>query len=180
MDPRVTYRNDRTILNENFDGQANALNDEADIDVAFEGEISSSMARPRLWYQWDVEVINGVTVRSRFGTQVFEETVSISSGLTSLIRLAGQKAYGFRLTVPSLPVGAHWTMSKLLRPAADVTELLEPLELLGDEVLSSVFGTDEPYKTFRQLWDKHGYVSYRLSGFLLAYIYRVEEVRLGG
>ncbi len=180
LDPRVTYRHNRTILNENYNGQANALNPEAEVDVAFEGEISSSPARPRLWFQWDVEVINAGTVRSRLDTEVLDETVLISNGLTGLIRLAGQKEYGFRLTVPSLPVGAHWVMSKLLQPEADVTGLLEPLELLGDEVLSQLFGTAEPYKTFRQLWDRHGYISYRLSGFLLAYIYRVEEVRLGG
>lgn len=179
LDPRITYRNKRSILDENYDGQANALNDEADIPVAFEGEISSSPASPRLWYQWDVEVLDGVTVRSRFGTQVFEETVTIENNLTSLIHLAGQKAYGFRLAVASLPVGAHWYMSKLLRPNADVVDLLGPLELLGDEVISQLFGTAEPYKTFKQLWDRHGYISYRLSGFLLAYIYRVEEVRLG-
>jgi hypothetical protein len=57
--------------------------------------------------------------------------------------------------------------------------VVTPLSALGEEVLIDLFGAGsvEPYATLRELWEKHNYFHYRMSGLLLAFIYRAEEVR---
>jgi hypothetical protein len=46
------------------------------------------------------------------------------------------------------------------------------------DAAGQLFGNTEPYKTFGDLWKKHVYLNYKLSGYLLAVAYRMEEVRV--
>jgi hypothetical protein len=54
------------------------------------------------------------------------------------------------------------------------------LELLGEPVFLELFGVEpaEPYATFKNVWFDHPLPAYKLAGLTLAFIYRLEEVRL--
>ena len=72
-----------------------------------------------------------------------------------------------------------WLIDVAVNPAPAIATLLLPLELLGEPVFLELFGVapEEPYATFKNLWFDHPLPAYRLAGFVLAYIYRVESNR---
>jgi hypothetical protein len=75
---------------------------------------------------------------------------------------------------------AQWYVSTVAPPEPAITSLLPVLEMLGEPVFLELFGVvpDEPYETFKNLWFDHPLPEYRLSGLVLALIYRTEELRL--
>ena len=72
-----------------------------------------------------------------------------------------------------------WLIDVAVNPSPAITTILLPLELLGEPVVLELFGVapKEPYATFKNLWFDHPLPTYRLAGFVLAYIYRVESNR---
>lgn len=72
-----------------------------------------------------------------------------------------------------------WLIDVAVNPPPAIATLLLPLELLGEPVFLELFGVapEEPYATFKNLWFDHPLPAYRLAGFVLAYIYRVESNR---
>lgn len=182
LDPRITYLTSRSVVSDDF---APLIEEQM---PATSGLVLSTVGRvaqvgvPRLQFQYAVEVVapGYVTVTFLQTNKVVQTQVALSSGLTNLISVPGQSELFFRLGGTSLTVGAKWLVSFLLEPDFDVTALVEPLTQLGDEVLSEIFPAREPFTVFKKLWEEHPYLPYRLTGFLLAYIYRVEEVRRGG
>lgn len=73
----------------------------------------------------------------------------------------------------------RWYVKLTANPAPAITTLMPTLELLGEPVFLELFGLtdDEPYATFKNLWFDHPLPAYRLAGLVLAFIYRVENVR---
>jgi hypothetical protein len=73
-----------------------------------------------------------------------------------------------------------WLIDIAVNPAPAITTILPTLELLGEPVFLELFGVapEEPYMTFKNLWFDHPLPAYRLAGFVLAYIYRVESNRI--
>ena len=76
-------------------------------------------------------------------------------------------------------VASLWNISVDANPAPVITTLLPTLELLGEPTFLDLFGVapPEPYDTFKNVWFDHPLPAYRLAGFILAVIYRTEEVR---
>ena len=73
-----------------------------------------------------------------------------------------------------------WELELLRRPAADLGTLVKNVETnLGAGSLADVFGPagEEPYKTFKALWEDHQYLDYKLGGLTLALAYRMDETR---
>lgn len=75
-------------------------------------------------------------------------------------------------------VQAAWNVSVRVNPTPALTTVLPNLEFLGEPLYLELFGVapKEPYLTFRNLWQNHPLPAYRLSGIVLAYIYRVNEL----
>jgi hypothetical protein len=182
LDPRVTYRHERSIVNSAFGTSYVELNAEAGgLELFFSGA-PKPVEPPRLMHDWMLELSPGPVLRStdlRNGL-VREDALSLTDGLTGLMPLAGQEEFLVRLRGTTLTVDARWTVSHLLQPVDELSDLLLPLDNLADQFSATLFGAQEPYRTFGQLWDKHAYIQYRMSGILLAYIYRAEEARLNG
>jgi len=88
---------------------------------------------------------------------------------------------GYRFHLNTTNPQAAWMISGFLRPQASLASLADNLQSLGEEQLLQLFGVDsvEPYTTFRRCWEQHPEFAYRLGGFLLAAIYRTEELRNG-
>lgn len=74
---------------------------------------------------------------------------------------------------------AQWLVETKANPAAIISTAFPALEMLGEPVFLELFGVtaDEPYQTFKNLWFDHPFPAYRLSGLVLALIYRTESLR---
>jgi hypothetical protein len=74
---------------------------------------------------------------------------------------------------------AQWLVETKVNPAPAITTVMSSMELLGEPVYLDIFGVEdkEPYLTFKNLWFDHPLSAYRLSGIVLALIYRTEELR---
>lgn len=76
---------------------------------------------------------------------------------------------------------AQWLVETKANPDPVITTAINPLENLGEPALLDIFGVAsvEPYITFKNLWLDHPLPAYRLSGMVLALIYRTEQLRSG-
>jgi len=181
LDPRITYLNDRSIVDASQAASIEPLNALAVGDVFEVGEVETSPSMSQMFPSWQLEVLAALYVRTtneKSGRRL-DTTVTITDGLTSVIPMAGQVNYGVRIQASvMLPVGAKWRITAPAFPDADLAQLAADLETV-ESSLNQLFGVVEPYKTFKELWNKHALLSYRLSGALLAFIYRAEEARAG-
>jgi hypothetical protein len=183
LDSRITYLTKRSIVDNIYGSSGSPVNAAAaGTTIEGVGSIAAWSSRPVLRHSWTVDYStpSSVLVTNDQTLQSSEEQVTFDTGISSLIPMVGQRDFYSRIA-PSLPVGGQWAISYMAEPPADLSDLLDPLETIGGESSRALFGTgEEPYKTFSELWEKHDYFHYRLSGLLLAYIYRVEELRTGG
>lgn len=87
---------------------------------------------------------------------------------------------GYQVSVPN-ESGGQWSLEVYNRPQRDLGIILEQLRHLGAPLLTALFGARlvEPYKTFSNLVNRNTQLAYQLGGFLLAVIYRMEELRSG-
>lgn len=71
-----------------------------------------------------------------------------------------------------------WNVAARVNPSPALTSVLPNLEFLGEPTYLELFGVgpDEPYRTFQNLWEEHPLPAYRLSGIVLALIYRINEL----
>lgn len=181
LDPRVTYLHSRSVVAESRAAEIEPLNALATNELFEIGEVEADASIPQMRPSWELNVLAALYVRTtneQSGRQQ-DTTVTITDGLTNIIPMAGQANYGVRMEASGgLPVGARYRITRLVFPDADLSQLLADLETV-ESSLNQLFGTSDPYKTFGELWEKHALLSYRLSGALLAFIYRAEEVRAG-
>lgn len=74
---------------------------------------------------------------------------------------------------------AQWVIETKVNPITFLTTGFPALEMLGEPAFLELFGVgaEEPYNTFKNLWFDHPLPAYKLSGIVLALIYRTEELR---
>lgn len=138
------------------------------------------VAGDQLYYKWRITVVNGTDVSVQKladplslppSPEVFNYT--ITAGLSSLMSLPGSSEF-FRFEDG---VGSQWEMTWMARPERGLGEIMEAAAGISQELANRLFSTEEPYKTFRNLWLMHPYRPYRMGGVLLALIYRLHELR---
>jgi hypothetical protein len=152
------------------------------ITILMNGEIEVIESRPTVYHSWIIEVISSTIVRTTASHDgaLLESPLTFSGNISNQIPLSGQKNAFIKIVNPSAPVGAKWILNGYVAPVGDITDVVQRLENLSADSLFRLFSKDEPYKTFNDLWRKHVLLPYRLSGLLLAYIYRVKEFRQNG
>lgn len=82
-------------------------------------------------------------------------------------------------TVPGVFEGTAWRV-EAFAPPNSVVNTIPLLEILGEPNLLEIFGAsnyDQPFATFKSLWFDHPLAVYRMAGFTLAMIYRMEKIR---
>lgn len=74
---------------------------------------------------------------------------------------------------------AEWEILLHAHPTPAIVSIMPALEFLGAPVLLELFGVapKEPYLTFQNVWSDHPLPTYKLSGIVLAFIYRLHELR---
>jgi hypothetical protein len=86
-----------------------------------------------------------------------------------------------RLVVDRQVISA-WRLKVFVKPDSAISTCLPRLEFLGEPFYLQLFGVGnsaEPYTTFKNIWFDHPNPAYRLAAFVLAMIYRTEELRNG-
>lgn len=108
-------------------------------------------------------------------TEINDFIVLEAYDTTTAARLSGEQ-----LTLTDdTGLEAQWFVETKVNPAPVITTVMPAMELLGEPVYLELFGVEdkEPYLTFKNLWFDHPLPAYRLSGMVLALIYRTEELR---
>jgi hypothetical protein len=135
-----------------------------------------------------VNVAGAQAVYSRILTEengiLVVESYAPETGGQLLLEPAGvsffSSAMGMRMpSTEGQELQAQWLVETKANPAPIITTAFPSLEMLGEPIFLELFGSApaEPYSTFKNLWFDHPLPAYRLSGLVLALIYRTEELR---
>lgn len=102
-------------------------------------------------------------------------SATFTDGLSQELPLTGSMLL-FRFTEAATS-GSIWKVSAVATPLHDIGTLVERSKAIGDAAAIDIFGTSTEgvYATFRNIWSKHPYAAYRLSGLVLGFIYRADE-----
>ena len=89
---------------------------------------------------------------------------------------------GLTFEVSASSQQAQWLVELLLRPQWDLSQLAINVGRLSQATLLDVLGfeTEEPFATGRRLWELHTQLPLKLAGFVLSYLYRLEQLRQQG
>lgn len=74
----------------------------------------------------------------------------------------------------------QWQLQVYSRPDDAIKICMPKLSMLGEPLFLELFGVRndiQPYATFKSIWFDHPLPNYRLAAFVLAMIYRADEVR---
>jgi hypothetical protein len=179
LDRRVTYLNRPSVALTESAITATPLNEQAALGAA-DVTGTPQLYKQRAQWDWLVDVVSGgpnlftVRVTLRVPNTVQEFNVNFAGGYSDLIPLPGQDQLFFRFK-DVMTAGMLWGATAFLMPTVDLSDMMEAFANTGNT--GQLFGTQEPYKTFGELWNKHVYLNYKMSGYLLALAYRTEEVR---
>jgi hypothetical protein len=180
LDPRVTYLNRPSQTAFETASAVQAVNAEAATGRGNVIGIPQDRSS-RIFWHWQLEIVSvaapfyGVRATLFQPRQQLEQTIQFASGVSEPMSLPGQKEVYFQFK-DTMTLGAQWDAIIQTRPVVTLEKLQAAFEQVGS--LSALFGSTAPYQTFGDLWNKHEYLNYRMSGYLLALIYRMEELRL--
>lgn len=185
LDPRITYRlNEETsLLGINQRAPLIYPHGMASAQVLqLQGQPVPADVLGRSAFEHTVTVVDGVTLRIELLTTVTggptaeEHAISLTNGLSNKCPLPNT-GYGVRVT--QINPGDSWTVRGTLPLRRSLQEIEQQLRGVGGDNMLSLFGvgSEEPYLSFRNLWENHVYLPARLGGLVLALIYRTEEVR---
>lgn len=180
LDQRITYLHDRDVPAFGFETLST---NHPEIASHPSAEFYENALRRKLYHRWLVKAETGafVTVTDMTGEGVTQQSVAGAAGLTEPIVLSSKDKLTVRLGSYPLPVNGNWEFEGVLSAAYDLSDVVADLEGLGSLVENAILGSQEdPFPTFRKLWKEHIVLQYRLAGYMLGYIYKVEEARLNG
>jgi hypothetical protein len=150
----------------------------SEVEIFIQGNPTPPDATGRMFYKLRLDLVAGsqVTVTQQTPTRRVQTTsLNYTQGISNPVAL-GDAGYDFRLTTNA--TGESWRIWVYNEPQWGPGQLEQALNAAGDPTLQQLFGSNptEPYRTFRNLWFQHEEMPYRLSGLLLAMIYRTDEV----
>lgn len=176
---RITYMHDRSLLDYSF-GPAVVNNAAA---LQFSGLPDLGGTSGRLTGSWMIERTGGAafTIKNLQTGKSEMLTPDYADGVTAYMPMTGHKDFKVRV-FDAHATAAEWIVEYLAKPTIemDIVTRAAQVDKIGAAATAELFPTHEPYKTFKQLWDYHMHLPYKLSGALLAMIYRTEELRSGG
>ena len=177
LDPRITYLWDNSVVEAIYGLTPSPANTQA-ISHALTIAGQPDPAEKRLSYSYTVVAAgNSAVVTTDAVTGHFVETqLTFNNGLSSVASVPDQPGLQLYIEGNNDLSGCQWLIQGLKTPTSDITDLIPQLSAArsGTGIL---FDNTEPYKTFGQLWHKHCYLSYQLSGLVLAQVYRIEALR---
>lgn len=181
LDPRVSYwpETDAPFFTKPTNVDVTQTAGPTGARLFFSGQLTANNAIGQCLRQYNVSIYNApaLTLKIAQNTKETDTALTVSNGLSQTVAL-GDCGLFVRVGKPEAAV--RWTVTTLARPKQAIAAVLPALELIGEPVMLGLFGAltkTEPYATFRNLWVDHPNPVYRLGGFVLAMIYRTDEVR---
>lgn len=176
LDPRVTYWPPHdSYLFRAFDfGAVAEQTAGTSCPISFQGDPNQYTALGAIYQHWSVVLTDSThALVTRQIDPITSQSVTLvfTSGLSNVIPLAGSD---LSVVIGTLGVSLpSWEIIGLARPTYELIDVYQAL--LGANV-EPLFGINEPYTTFRQMWQLDGgSLVYKLSGALLALGYRINE-----
>jgi len=171
QDPRITYDPDQlglaaeAIFSTVITGPAGLHVNGAWADAGGMGRIATL---------WRVTTLSTNTVRV---DNVTSHT-SIDYTASDVKTLIGSDLV-FTIDAQPYTPATRWYVLNKSRPVPELAGILTALKALPDSTRHAVFedAHKEPYKTFYNLFQDHYAFPYQLSGFLFAFIRRLEDIR---
>jgi hypothetical protein len=180
LDPRVTYsigQDDSLVLPVAFLPNVKGITAPSDV-VTIAGGPAAPDFNGRLGYDFTVIVEGGpqLAVTDNVTNQNLVFGLTFNSGMSNFVPLGDS---GYLISVPDT-VGAQWLISVFNKPHWDLGQLVTNLAYGGTAHFDYLFGLDaiEPWITFRNLWEQSPDLPDKVSGFVLAYTYRTDTLRL--
>ena len=118
-----------------------------------------------------------LTITGPDGIVVVETALVFTEHLSQAVAVPGTN---LTLTIDdTVPSSTQWLLSTAAVPTSDLSALVAALEVVGEENLNDLFGLSpvEPYLTWKNLWESHRPLPYRLGALLLAVAQRTLEAR---
>lgn len=178
LDPRITYLHDQDVQDYGL-----RVSSEPEGSTVYPNNVFIQTAkRQKLYHRWLLTVSNPfIQINSMTGEGIIQQEFDGADGLSDDVVLSEADGLSVKLSPWPFPDGSAWDLEAVIKPQVGLTDLLSTMELLGPRVEEDILGgSEEPYVTLSKLWKKHILIHYRLAGYVLAYIYRVEEARLNG
>jgi len=180
LDPRITYLRERAVPDFGFKILST---DQPGVDVHPSAQFYQAATRRKLYHHWllTMGAASLMLVTDMTGEGVTQKLVTGTTNLTDPIVLTGGDDLSVRLGAYPVTPGANWDLQGILSAPVGLPQIVTALEQLGGMVETEILGsTQEPYPTFKKLWKEHILLHHRLAGYLLGYIYKMEEARLNG
>ncbi len=178
LDTRVTYLHAKTLVDYPFGPVADNNGDA----LQFHGEPALGGSDGRLQETWKIEQLAQGSYRltNMHTGRVSTESVSVTDGVTDFMPIPGHSSYQVRVFVGAVTTGL-WYITYTSKPQAtlDPTARAGQLNNMSAAVRTALFPARDPFKTFAALWDRESRFAYKMSGALLALVYRTEELRVG-
>jgi hypothetical protein len=186
LDPRITYWPfDSSIFDRLLQGVlvqvVQALPNQ---QLYILSSTKKALASSRLYFRWQLEVLDGQTVRvTQFDTstgivEVVFLPYTVSDNLSSVLDLSG----GIMQVRFDAGPGAVWGIETILYPSRNPVELANDVRnALGTELTAALFpvGSPEPYQTFGNYWQLDEQAPFQLAGLVLALGYRINDLLTG-
>ena len=178
VDSRITY--DYADLKSGFGPSVEKQSGLATDELTLQGSEVSPDASGVCSYRYIVSIEASptavVTVKRTVVPEVTEDTaITLTNGLSQQISLPYS---GLKFRLNSTTDGASWYVQGALRPTTNLSSIVDSLESVGEPVLLQLFGPspEKPYDVFKECWENHPELAYRLGGIALAIAYRTDEV----
>ena len=176
---RITYMHDRSLLDTTF---GPTVLDNADA-LQFSGTPDLGGTSGQLITSWSIArnaPARFTLVNLQTGQQSIE-TPDYSGGVTAYMPMPGHSDFKVRV-FDAYATKAYWVVEYLAKPniELDIVSRAAQLNNIGSEAYAALFPAVLPYTTFKELWEEHTHLPYKLSGALLSLIYQTEELRSGG
>lgn len=177
-DRRITYRANDTSFFDKLTFQPRVTGGTVVNAVHLSGTPNSPDTLGISNHRFSLSVIGNsltVSVSGRFISET-AYTLSYTDGFSQAIPLPGT-GLGFRLE-QSKVVNGGATIVVWLRPTLNLADLEPKFKRLPAETYTYLFGQTavEPYLTFKNCWESHPQLPYRMAGILLAYAFRLSEL----
>jgi len=195
LDPRLTYLNSSESLTGEtlFEPQVRRITGTSDNILTIIGKPIAPDSVGVCGYRYDIVVdmaSSGGGFSGGGGSPFYLQSVTVDRLTTptaseqSPLNLTGGLGGPFDLPYSGYRFTVHpdddstWTIRGFLRPQRTLSEIDTLLRSIGEPVLIQLFGVsnEEPYLTFKNCWNNHPELAYRLGGFILAMIYRTNEI----
>lgn len=175
LDSRITYLNDKSLLDYTYGPST-----QPETAIEFTGDPGLGGADGRLYASWRLTLSGGsIDVECLSTPRVESFNITVEDGLSSYVPLIPYNDYKAR--VDTTAGITQWLVSYVSKAGINMglVKRAEAITKIGAAAYEALFPRRSPYTLFKQLWEQHPHLPYKLSGVLLALIYLTNEARTG-